>query len=534
MGLQLIGGGPRGVASEPTVGAGPHGPVRLIALPRVHDPRGNLTFIESGRHVPFECRRVFYLYDVPGGEDRGGHAHRALQQLVIAASGSFDVTVDDGGARAPTSSTAPTRASTCPRWCGGSSPTSRPGRSPWCSPPSTTTRPTTTGTTRSGRASCAEPRDRRGAARGSRSWTCSPTYTELRAELDAATARVLAGGWYVLGAEVDALRGGVGRVHRHRATASASRPGSTRCTCRSSPWASARGDEVIVPVQHLHRHLAGGEPRGRRARAGGARPAHLEHRPGAGSRRRSRSRTPRRPPRAPVRPRGGAWTRSASSRSGTACSCSRTPPRRTAPASDGGPAGSLGHAAAWSFYPSKNLGAFGDGGAVTTDDPALAARLRTPAQLRLRARSTCNRERGLQQPPRRAPGRHAQREARRARRVERPPPRDRRRATCAGLAGLPLALPADDAGHAWHVFAVHTPERDALAAHLAPRASARWSTTRSRRTSRRRTATSGWGRATCRWPSASPARRCRCRWARTCGRRMPTGSSRPCAASSDG
>ncbi len=96
MGLQLIGGGPRGVASEPTVGSGPHGPVRLIALPRVHDPRGNLTFIESGRHVPFECRRVFYLYDVPGGEARGGHAHRALEQLVVAASGSFDVIVDNG------------------------------------------------------------------------------------------------------------------------------------------------------------------------------------------------------------------------------------------------------------------------------------------------------------------------------------------------------------------------------------------------------------------------------------------------------
>jgi hypothetical protein len=96
MGLQLIGGGVRGAPAEATVGAGPHGPVRVIALPRVNDPRGNLTFIESNRHVPFDVRRVFYLYDVPGGEDRGGHAHRELQQLVIAASGSFDVTVDDG------------------------------------------------------------------------------------------------------------------------------------------------------------------------------------------------------------------------------------------------------------------------------------------------------------------------------------------------------------------------------------------------------------------------------------------------------
>ena len=69
---------------------------RLTELPRVHDPRGNLTFIEEKSHVPFNIRRVFYLYDVPGGESRGGHANRALEQLIIAATGSFDVTVDDG------------------------------------------------------------------------------------------------------------------------------------------------------------------------------------------------------------------------------------------------------------------------------------------------------------------------------------------------------------------------------------------------------------------------------------------------------
>ncbi len=69
---------------------------RIIGLPQVHDPRGNLTFIEGGRHVPFEIKRVYYLYDVPGGAERGGHAHRELEQLIIAMSGSFDVVLDDG------------------------------------------------------------------------------------------------------------------------------------------------------------------------------------------------------------------------------------------------------------------------------------------------------------------------------------------------------------------------------------------------------------------------------------------------------
>jgi hypothetical protein len=69
---------------------------RIVELPRITDPRGNLTSVEGGQHVPFDIRRVYYLYDVPGGESRGGHAHRRLEQLIIAASGSFTVVIDDG------------------------------------------------------------------------------------------------------------------------------------------------------------------------------------------------------------------------------------------------------------------------------------------------------------------------------------------------------------------------------------------------------------------------------------------------------
>src|SRR4051812_27304625 len=72
---------------------------RRIDLPKIADPRGNLTFIEGERHVPFDIRRVYYLYDVPGGAMRAGHAHKALHQFLIAMSGSFDVVLDDGRER---------------------------------------------------------------------------------------------------------------------------------------------------------------------------------------------------------------------------------------------------------------------------------------------------------------------------------------------------------------------------------------------------------------------------------------------------
>jgi hypothetical protein len=69
---------------------------KIVDLPKIYDHRGNLTFIEGGEHIPFDIKRVYYLYDVPGGAERGGHAHKALQQLIIAVSGSFDVILDDG------------------------------------------------------------------------------------------------------------------------------------------------------------------------------------------------------------------------------------------------------------------------------------------------------------------------------------------------------------------------------------------------------------------------------------------------------
>lgn len=68
----------------------------IIELPKINDHRGNLTFIESGRHIPFDIKRVYYLYDVPGGASRAAHGHRSLHQLMVSMSGSFDVTLDDG------------------------------------------------------------------------------------------------------------------------------------------------------------------------------------------------------------------------------------------------------------------------------------------------------------------------------------------------------------------------------------------------------------------------------------------------------
>lgn len=71
----------------------------IIHFPRIKDPRGNLTFVEQSKHIPFEMSRVYWIYDVPGGKKRGGHAFREQQECIVALSGSFDVLLDDGTAQ---------------------------------------------------------------------------------------------------------------------------------------------------------------------------------------------------------------------------------------------------------------------------------------------------------------------------------------------------------------------------------------------------------------------------------------------------
>jgi hypothetical protein len=68
----------------------------VVELTKIHNPAGNITIIQNGNNQPFDIKRIYYLYDVPSGSERGGHAHKALFQLIIAASGSFDVILDDG------------------------------------------------------------------------------------------------------------------------------------------------------------------------------------------------------------------------------------------------------------------------------------------------------------------------------------------------------------------------------------------------------------------------------------------------------
>ena len=68
----------------------------ILPLSKIHNRAGNITIVQGATHIPFDVKRIYYLYDIPAGEDRGGHAHKELRQLIVAASGSFDVLLDDG------------------------------------------------------------------------------------------------------------------------------------------------------------------------------------------------------------------------------------------------------------------------------------------------------------------------------------------------------------------------------------------------------------------------------------------------------
>lgn len=72
---------------------------KIIELPKIHDLRGNLSYIEEGRHFPFKIERMYWIYDVPGGQSRGGHAFKKQHEMIVALSGSFDVVIDDGTSR---------------------------------------------------------------------------------------------------------------------------------------------------------------------------------------------------------------------------------------------------------------------------------------------------------------------------------------------------------------------------------------------------------------------------------------------------
>jgi hypothetical protein len=71
----------------------------ILQLNKIHNRAGNITIVEGMKNIPFEIKRIFYLYDIPGGEARGGHAHKVLYQMIVAASGSFNVMLDDGNNR---------------------------------------------------------------------------------------------------------------------------------------------------------------------------------------------------------------------------------------------------------------------------------------------------------------------------------------------------------------------------------------------------------------------------------------------------
>lgn len=288
------------------------------------------------------------------------------------------------------------------------------------------------------------------------------TYAELADELDGAVARVLGRGWYVLGAEVEAFER---RWAAHVGVAHCVGVASGLDALHLSLVAMGvgEGDEVLVPSNtYIATWLAVSRT--------GARPVPVEPHPVTANidpGRLEAAITPRTRAILPVHlyglPAEMDGVRAVAARHGLRVL--EDAAQAHGARYRGTPVGGLGDAGAWSFYPSKNLGAFGDGGAVTTDDPELAERLRSLRNYGSRVRNV-NDERGFNSRLDELQAallseKLARLDAWNARRTA------LARAYLDALAGSPVRLPPDPDGHAWHVFAVHTPRRDALAAHLA-------------------------------------------------------------------
>ena len=344
------------------------GGARIVKLPRITDPRGNLTFVEPPDHVPFEIGRVYHLYDVPAGETRGGHAHRQLEQLLIAVSGSFEVVLDDGTERTSVTLNRPYEGLLVPRMVWRELENFSSG--------------SVCLVLASHRYDEADYYREYARLRPGRSMRTAPLVpfldlaaatAEVRAELDEAIARVLSRGWFIGGEEVDAFEAEfaayVGTEHCVGVG-----NGLDALTLALRAAGISDGDEVIVPSNtFIATWLAVSQV--------GAVPVPVE--PTADSFNidpalveeaiTDRTRAivpvhlyglPADMPRLKIiaRRHGLFLLEDAAQAHGAAIGGAR--------------AGTFGDAAAWSFYPGKNLGALGDAGAVTTDDADLAHQLR--------------------------------------------------------------------------------------------------------------------------------------------------------------
>ena len=341
--------------------------VHMIDLPIVREPRGNLTFIEGSRHIPFGIMRVYYLYDVPGGAERAGHAHKELHQLVVALSGSFDIHLDDGMRKKTIHLNRP--------YCGLYI----------CPMIWRTIDNFSSGSVCLVLASHVYDeadyyRDydaflaaaKKGVDVNIPFLELRPTYMELKSELDAAFQRVMDGGWYVLGEEVEQFEADFSAYCGVRYCVGVAN-GLEALQLALMAADIGPGDEVIVPamtfiatwlaVTHVGAVPVPVDVRSDTrnidviqiesaitSRTKAILPVHLYGQPADMA-----------PILALAERHHLLVLEDAAQAHGARYQGKRT--------------GSLGQMAGFSFYPGKNLGAFGDGGAVTTNDSDLYRRL---------------------------------------------------------------------------------------------------------------------------------------------------------------